>query len=111
MSYIIGAAMLIAAVAFLHVGRIMVQRINGTGSRREGLVLDAFALGFTALFALGLMLMAQNLVADVTMLRVVAFLSAVTGAVIGSRIVTSAFRRAAAGPVADSTAVGSAPTA
>lgn len=109
MFYILGAAMMIAAVAFLHAGRLVVQRIGASGSRREALVLDTFALGFTALFAIGLMLLARDLTGGIA--PVFAFLAALTAAVIGSRLVATAFRRAAERPLAGRPPVGGAPAA
>ena len=110
MTYILGAAVMIAAMAFLHVGRIVVQRLDATGSPREALVLDAFAIGFTATFAGGLIIMGQHVIADLTPARLVAFLAALTAAVVGSKLVGAAFRRAAARPVAGPP-VGGAPAA
>lgn len=111
MSYILGAAVMIAAMAFLHAGRIVVQRIDATGSPREALALDAFAIGYTSMFAGGLIIMAQHLVADATPARLVAFLAALTGAVVGSKLVGAAFRRAAARPLAGPPPASGAPAA
>ena len=100
MSYILGAAVMIAALTLLHFGRQVVQRMDAVGAPREALVLDVFALGFTALFAMGLMLAFADLAEDATLWRLAAFVAALIGTVVGAKLVGAAFRHAAARRVA-----------
>ena len=95
MYFVLGAAVLIAAIAFIHLGRLVIERLEASGSRRQTLALDLFSVSFTALCGLGLIILARELMIDASPVRLLGFLAALAAAVVGSKLVAATFRRVA----------------
>lgn len=99
MDFILGAALIVTAMALLHAGRLAVERTSVLAPRRETLVTDLFAVGFTALFGPGLILFVYGLSKGVDAVQIVALGASVAAVVLGSKFVARTSRRFAAGSV------------
>lgn len=96
MNFILGAALIVAAIALLHVGSLAVRRVAATAPRRENLTADIVAIGFTALFGPGLILFFRGLINGVDAVQLAALAASVAAVFLGARLIARVAERSAA---------------
>ena len=100
MDFILGAGLIVTAMALLNVGRLAVERTAVIAPKRETLVTDIFAVAFTGLFGPGLILFVLGLSKGLDLAQLGLLGLSVAAVVIGSRLAGRTFRRLASRPVA-----------
>ena len=96
MNFVLGAALMVAAIALLHAGRRAVQRTAVVAPQRESLVTDLMAVAFTCLFGPGLVMFGVELMNGLDAMQLVLLGLSVAGFVAGVKLVSATARRAAA---------------
>ena len=96
MNFVLGAALMVAAIAFLHVGRRAVDRVAVVAPQRESLVTDLMAVAFTCMFGPGLVMFCVELMNGFDAMQLVLLGLSVAGFVAGVKLVGATARRAAA---------------
>jgi hypothetical protein len=100
MDFILGAALIVSAMALLNAGRLAVERTCRLAPRRETLVTDIFAVAFTGLMGPGLILFVLGLTKGLDAAQLGMLSVSLALVVIGSKFAARTFRRLAAAPVA-----------
>ena len=98
MDFLLGAVLIVTAMALLHAGRLAVERTSVVAPRRETLVTDIFAVAFTALMGPGLILFVSGLGKGIDAVQIVALGASVAAVVLGTRLAARAVRRLVAAP-------------
>lgn len=85
MIIILGAALIVAAVVLLHLGRIAVLRAGS--ARRESLISDFFAITFVAVFCAGFLMILVELLRGPSLVHLAESLAALAAALAGAKLV------------------------
>lgn len=85
MLYILGAALLVAAMVVLNLGRVSLDRLANRSHTTRSRVADFFSISFTGLFGTGFVLLLDQTIAHFDVLHLIGLAATVVGTVIGSR--------------------------
>ena len=85
MYLILGAALIVAAVALLHVGRLAVLRAGS--ARRESAISDFFAIAFVAVFCAGFLMILVELLRGPSLGHLAESVVALAAAFAGTKLV------------------------